>query len=1010
MAWDRGGDAVVPGPAELATAERALNQMARYPVVAARVVGDFAPWMTEQRRRLALAKELGSLEIADVGALAAAARRGSAHAIRRLARALVVEALCLDALAVAPSRVLVARGRRAVAPLVAVATDDALPRRARALAALALGAIERAALVRVGEPMPDADTRRARAYGRFYGLPSEPALAAALLVEPNGEALVRRCEAALGASSPFAFPVAWLRELLVRGVEGERVVALTEAAAEAAPLAALLLDYRSDLPDPASQQCRVSIAERLAESRRRTLEEAVAIYHRYAREGEDPAPIRVLTACLSILLAVIPHASSVANQLLPAFRAGLKLPVDLRLAYLEILHDRRERLWRWDWLPQGERIETSPGRIAAWLDQCWLKSVRPVARLLGSSRSAAIVHDALDLDLHLPASGFEWKDRALYAVLLEILRDADESSRLTYALAICRALDKVETADAARSIFLPLLAALRRAPQESRWRIFYVVANTAPRSRRRGWSGIATALAIVDDLLWLAERSQDNGLLQAAVSAARVFERLAPERRDAWLRPLLEDLVALHGENEDVCLSVAGSATSLALSMADGRVERFRHVARTLVRDATWTTRHGIDAAAASLGGRSELFRILGDAFVDRQARTLALVLRIGQAVRLGRGALAPLDALEAGADETAPADAGWAALLAVAPGLEPDVRSYVRAARLVGRDRALPAGVARVLRLPERLARELEYLEGLVVREPENANVAARAASLRARLADRERLEAFVREDAVARFSRVARETRLEAVERQTVACYRARLLEVAGAVPDDLTLDENALNAIQIGAEIFENRSLLNALLRAWVHGDRTWRERQPANAAFLEGLRARGVDVAAWLGAHPRVHSCEGAHGGAVRLALEPDPLAVLQMGNYFDTCLSVGGCNVFSTVANACELNKRVVFARDGAGRVVGRQLIAVAESGGLVGFSVYASLQDPKANSALRRAFAAYVEEFATLCRLERVDEGVVPILFAEDWYDDGVEAWQQPEQGGASVRSRSNLR
>ncbi len=42
--------------------------------------------------------------------------------------------------------------------------------------------------------------------------------------------------------------------------------------------------------------------------------------------------------------------------------------------------------------------------------------------------------------------------------------------------------------------------------------------------------------------------------------------------------------------------------------------------------------------------------------------------------------------------------------------------------------------------------------------------------------------------------------------------------------------------------------------------------------------------------------------------VRLYLEGDPLRILQMGNYFDTCLSIDRDTAFSTVANAVDANK------------------------------------------------------------------------------------------------------
>jgi hypothetical protein len=135
-----------------------------------------------------------------------------------------------------------------------------------------------------------------------------------------------------------------------------------------------------------------------------------------------------------------------------------------------------------------------------------------------------------------------------------------------------------------------------------------------------------------------------------------------------------------------------------------------------------------------------------------------------------------------------------------------------------------------------------------------------------------------------------------------------------------------------------------------------------------------------------------------GGVVRLHLETDPLRVLQMGNYFGTCLSAGDFNAFSTVPNAAEQNKRVLYARDAAGRVIGRKLVGVTTEGTLVGFHTYTSLAGEAENRAVRACVGRYLRDFAGRCALPLADSGTVPTLFAEDWYDDGAVAWGEETQ------------
>ena len=183
---------------------------------------------------------------------------------------------------------------------------------------------------------------------------------------------------------------------------------------------------------------------------------------------------------------------------------------------------------------------------------------------------------------------------------------------------------------------------------------------------------------------------------------------------------------------------------------------------------------------------------------------------------------------------------------------------------------------------------------------------------------------------------------------------------------------------------------------MIRAHLGNDADWLKRHPANAAFLTTLHEAGVDTAAWLNDMPRDYPCVQASGGRVRIYAEQDALRVLQMGNHFNTCLGVGGVNAFSAVANACELNKRVIYATDGKGRVIGRKLIGINSSGLLVGFRTYTTL-DGKGSAALKAIFLRYVSDFAARCGLQMAYSGTVPALFAERWYDDGIEPWT--EQG-----------
>jgi hypothetical protein len=105
----------------------------------------------------------------------------------------------------------------------------------------------------------------------------------------------------------------------------------------------------------------------------------------------------------------------------------------------------------------------------------------------------------------------------------------------------------------------------------------------------------------------------------------------------------------------------------------------------------------------------------------------------------------------------------------------------------------------------------------------------------------------------------------------------------------------------------------------------------------------------------------------------------------MGAYFNTCLSPGDFNYFSVFANAADVNKKVLYARDERDVVVGRCLLALCDAGGILVFRAYC--HDSRAG------FQAYVNGFAVdlanRMRTMVVDRGKVSSLVAPEWYDDG---------------------
>ncbi len=170
--------------------------------------------------------------------------------------------------------------------------------------------------------------------------------------------------------------------------------------------------------------------------------------------------------------------------------------------------------------------------------------------------------------------------------------------------------------------------------------------------------------------------------------------------------------------------------------------------------------------------------------------------------------------------------------------------------------------------------------------------------------------------------------------------------------------------------------DRELAGRLIRARC-GDRPWDLRgEPANRAFLAELRRATIDPSPWLDDTPRTI-------GDLTLELTGDPIEVFAMGAHFGTCLSPGSGNFFSVVANAADVNKRVIYAkRDG--RVIGRCLIALTDTFAILVFNVYAH-----ENLGLENQVRDFVTELAAKMGTTVVPRGSVRLLLARDWYDDG---------------------
>lgn len=999
----------VPTAGDLALAQLRLVQVGRYAEVARRVVGDLHAWQAQRSAELALALLLHPLAAPDLPDLAARAPTADPETIQRLVALLPAEALCVNRLPASPAAALVACKQSAHVPLQRLVYNAVLPLPVRLLTAVTLGALQRATgyatLVGIAGEADAPLLWQAYAWGKQHGLPDDPWLAVQFLAAPDGATHLQRYQQARLVTRRCWPTDEFIHALLISGVTPAHLVTLLEALMAADRLGRYILVGKVRVTRKRRQKKGqksgiVQLVEFPFAERQQAVTDLAGLLHSYVQSTTDPAVIDLIRHFIHAMFDLSHLSPELVKHTLMVLRNGLELPVHLQRAYLEILVTRHEQIWDYTDFPTDQ----APDKLPAWLGTRWFTLGVPVFNLLRNAKDAAVVYAALDANL-APHIRYELPDPAMYPLLLTLVQQfgVDQQPRVIPLLQ--NGLYHFDNASTARGVLQPLLTAVLTAPLASQMDLLKEVISHVQRYR----SGQLTQ--ILPRLVFYVARLARSAQFSAAywaelMEGLLLLERAVPDRAQAWFERVLELLSSYQQTHGSVTIDTNAIEIGLRLgvALAEGDGDCFALIFQAAIshsfEQVLQDTRQGIGLLARFPGLRPPLRQL----FPQQPQRCTDLLVRVGRAECLGLAALDPLHDLVADpaaflAHHALAPD--WQIVLEHAPDMLLLAGMYLYSRHLLGASLGLPAGVRKALEQPRKLLAEAQHLEQRVAMQPERADLAARLSNLRTRLADPQPLWQAARQEARERLTQVTAEAQLLAAEQQLLVCYRERLEVVAGRVPADLPLDDDLLNAVLLSVDIRTNRRLLRKLLRAHLAGDTAWREQHPANVAFLTRLAAQGVDVATWLSAFPRTYPCKGVRGGLVHLTLERDPVRILQMGNYFDTCLSMGGCNSFSTVANACELNKRVLYARDEAGRVVGRKLIAINAAGRLVGFHTYTVVTDRQSNTRLYASIRHYLGLFAAQAGLHLGETGPVPLLFAEDWYDDGIVAWEVDQMTSA---------
>lgn len=305
----------------------------------------------------------------------------------------------------------------------------------------------------------------------------------------------------------------------------------------------------------------------------------------------------------------------------------------------------------------------------------------------------------------------------------------------------------------------------------------------------------------------------------------------------------------------------------------------------------------------------------------------------------------------------------------------------------------ALPKSLRKLIDGNESRRREREHLERRASTDDLTPAASARLAHLRsARVAEPD--AGKLRRAAEEVFLRFGIEALDAEVRKLTAAECRVHL----GDLCDTLPQSRQRNFAFWIDNMSDTERERLREIIAARaVHG-RSYKRHLAENQDWISAAIVHGLRLDAWFDAETDVVRI-GERTLAITIAGDLED--VFQMGTYFGTCLSQGDINEMSTLTNAYDTDKQVVFMYEyderGERQVVGRQLLAITTDFKLLGYRCYFHFRqiDKRQHPFALRAMASYAGRLAARVGIEPANEGEAKGIGEHFWYDDGAHEWPE---------------
>lgn len=1023
-----GTDTIFPTADMLALAQRQVNKISEYKGTLKQVVGDPEKWKRERAElmhRAKLANALGELDIASVYN---GAKNGQSQKLATLISLLEIESIIRNSFRESPSRKIIELGLANSAcegELESFIKNGETGTSARALAAVCLGTIHGAKTGSKQFNFPKT-LQDIEWYSRCYSFAREfqldldlVAITKALKKNKSGVSALKRLDAAIKSLTEIGVSAATVKLAIDRSANLESVANCFEALCEIDELTTVLMQYRAELDDDGTkkkpQYDKKSVeklklkSEELANRRQVLLAEFSDCMEDFIDASPTPGTLNAVRAFIETCLQHTVASERLFERILGVIREVILLQPHLQEPFLRLVVKHFEKLF---YKCADGHLHTKDG-------------THGVEVLTGA---LLLMHKLAD-----PRQVENCIERDLVSIL--VFNEIEEEKPLRFVLdtadrlkmvhpyhvgELCYLMERFIDFEEAQKCLTPAIREIEKAPEDMRLHFFEALDYTDGRKQLK--QSMAATTRFIPHLINGPEKVEDDScacfkLVDAAVKISKLASKHEEElfiklmeiyRRKFPMKPGTANNITL-GTRLGLAF-IQGGVTSRDVAL-DAPKPNSRcspadllYFAIELVSNLNFNNYNVLLEGIDVLATYPRLVRLVARQFTLHPKRMTTLIERLSMVNKWGVEAKKPLVKLERfeAAMRFRPTEThgfkrvyakGWGAVLKLVPDMMPEMLSFIISKSITGGAQGPQTQLLKLTLQPEAFAREVAHLERLVQSKPERADLQARLNSLRERLKNKTETIAQTQKLVRKHMMHLALDAELEAIEFLVREIYFKQLKSIVKSTPDDFKIDNDIINAVLLTQDIDENRRQLKRLIRAHIEGDEYWRQQMPANEKFLHELASKNIDQTKWLSVFSRTVEIPALESSPITIRLVKEPIKILQMGNYFDTCLSVGGPYSHSTIVNASELNKRVAFVYDRHERVIARKLIGLTGEFRLVGFKTYTAIAGEDAFKQVVAAVDEYMKSFAHYVGVETTDEGEVPVLTSGIWYDDGAVAW-----------------